>query len=233
MPDARALRRALFVTQHGNVSWDGVLRGTGVIALLGIPAVLLLPIEFGGLAGFVLVSIWVNGPLGIFLPATYEPILMLFGRLYPPVLIAFLGILGVLYVEYLNYHLYSRLLHLEAFQVVRQSRAVSRVVRLFDRAPFFTVWLCSWSPLPYWTVRILGPLTRYPIRRYLLATLLGRFPRLWFFAALGTWWKVDLSVLVLISVASIAVAVIVFGWRRGRVSAVRKEALAGSPAGGA
>jgi uncharacterized membrane protein YdjX (TVP38/TMEM64 family) len=224
----RALRRALFVTQHGNVSWDGILRGTGVLALLGIPAVMLLPIGFGGLAGFVLVSIWVNGPLGIFLPATYEPILMLFGRLYPPVLVGFLGILGVLYVEFLNYHLYSKLLHLEAFRVARQSRAVSRVVRLFDRAPFFTVWLCSWSPLPYWTVRLLGPLTRYPIRRYLLATFLGRFPRLWFFAALGTWWAVDLSVLVIVSLASIAVAVVVFAWRRFRITSARRETLAAS-----
>jgi len=222
---ARAWWRALFVTQHGNVSWDGVLRGTGVLALLGIPGALFLPIEFGGLAGFLLVSAWVNGPLGVLLPATYEPILMLFGRLYPPLLIGFVGILGVLYVEYLNYHLYSKLLHLEAFRVVRQSRAVSRVVRWFDRAPFFTVWLCSWSPLPYWTVRILGPLSHYPVRRYLAATFLGRFPRLWFFAALGTWWDVDLSILALVSVGSIAVALVLFGWRRMRVSRSRDAAV--------
>jgi uncharacterized membrane protein YdjX (TVP38/TMEM64 family) len=232
MPAVQTLRRALFVKQYGNVTWDGVLRGTGVLALLGLPGAVLLPIDFGALTGFVLVSIWVNGPLGIFLPATYEPLLMLFGRLYPPLLIGFLGILGVLYVEYLNYHLYAKLLHLEAFRVVRQSKAVRRVVRLFDRAPFFTVWLCSWSPLPYWTVRILGPLTRYPIRRYLLATFLGRFPRLWFFAALGTWWQIDLSVLVVISAASIVVAVVVFGWRRAHGAAGGRRALAGSPAAG-
>jgi len=47
------------------------------------------------------------------------------------------------------------------------------------------VWLCSWSPLPYWSVRILAPLARYSMARYLLATFLARFPRFWFFASLG------------------------------------------------
>ncbi len=174
-PSSRAL---LFLTRrYGNLAWDGVVRGSGVLALLAIPGVLWLPTAFGGLVGFTLVTIWVNGPLGIFLPATYEPILMLFGRVYPPLLVGFVGILGVLYVEYLNYHLYGKLLHLEGFRVVRESRTVRRVVGLFRRAPFFTVWLCSWSPLPYWAVRILAPISRYPTRKYLLATFLGRFPR--------------------------------------------------------
>jgi len=220
--------RTLFVTRHGNLSWDGVVRGTGVLAALAIPGVLLLPAGFGGLVGFVLVTVWVNGPLGIFLPATYEPILMLFGRVYHPLSVSTLGIVGVLYVEYLNYHLYAGLLRLEALRAVRQSRTVRRIVRLFARAPFFTIWLCSWSPLPYWAVRLLGPMVRYPVRRYLTATFLGRFPRLWFFAALGTWWHVDTSVLLLITFGSIAVAAAVYAWRRARIVRRRLTGAAAS-----
>ena len=33
---------------------------------------------------------------------------------------------------------------------------------------------------------MLAPLAGYPVGRFLCATALGRFPRLWFFAALGT-----------------------------------------------
>jgi len=197
-----------------------VVRGTGLIALLAIPAVLLLPVDFGGLVGFVLVSMWVNGPLGIFLPATYEPILMLFGEIYPPVLVGLLGIFGVLYVEYLNYHLYSKLLHSESLRVVRESRPVARALRIFERAPFFTIWLHSWSPLPYWVVRILAPIGRYPPRRYLLATFLGRFPRLWFFAALGAWLHVDVRILAAVSGCSILLALGVFVVKRRGRSAV-------------
>lgn len=219
------LRDRLFVRRYGNLAWDGVVRGSGVLAALAIPLVLLFPGTGGGLTAFVLVTIWVNGPLGMFLPATYEPILMLFGRVYPPIVIASLGMVGTLYIEALNYHLYAKLLHLEAFTPARESGTVRRVVALFKRAPFFTVWLCSWSPLPYWTVRIVAPIAGYPLERYLLATLLGRFPRLWFFAALGLYWRISAKMLLVIALGSIALAVGVWLIKSRRPAA---EALSGS-----
>jgi uncharacterized membrane protein YdjX (TVP38/TMEM64 family) len=220
--NGRSLRHTLFVRRLGSPTWDGILRGSAVLALLAIPVVLVSPAEAGGLVAFVLATIWVNGPLAIFFPATYEPILMLMGRLYAPLLIAVLGVLGTLYVEFLNYHLYRRVLHLAAFRVVRDGRVVRLIARWFDRAPFFTVWLCSWSPLPYWAVRFLAPIARYPVHRYLLATLLGRFPRLWFFAALGAYWRIDTSALVLIAVGSILVGLLAGTVKR------RSRALAAS-----
>jgi uncharacterized membrane protein YdjX (TVP38/TMEM64 family) len=211
-----SISRRWFSRRYGNVTWDGVLRGSGVLALAAIPVAVLLPASVGGLVAFVLVTIWVNGPLGMFLPATYEPILMLFGRLYPPLLIGSLGIVGTLYVEFLNYHLYRKILHLKGFGAARESRTVQWIVKLFSRAPFFAVWLCSWSPLPYWAVRIMAPLSGYRINKYLLATFLGRFPRLWFFAALGLYWHISAVWLAAISLGSIAVAVLVWAVKSRR-----------------
>jgi hypothetical protein len=171
--------------RRGNLTWDGVVRGTGVLALAGLVTALRGGASAVGLIGFLVVTIWVNGPLGMFMPATYEPILILFGRVYPPLVVGLVGIVGTVYVEFLNYHLYAKVLHARQLTGIREHPVVQRIVPLFTRAPFFTVWLASWSPLPYWSVRILGPLAGYPIGRYLVATFLGRFPRLWFFAALG------------------------------------------------
>ena len=103
----------LLLRHHGTFVWDGVLRGSAVLALAGIAV-----LEFGspaaaGLVGFAVVTIWVNGPLGFFMPATYEPILMVFGRVYPPLLIGFVGILGILFVEFLKFHLHRRVRQLE------------------------------------------------------------------------------------------------------------------------
>ncbi len=175
--------------------WDAILRTTGVLGLLAMWPASVWP-EVGALVGFVLLTMVVNGPLSPFFPATYEPVLMAMGRAWSPVLVGFIGIAGILYVEVLNYHLYrTALLHprLDAF---REKRMVLRVVRLFQKSPFLAVWLCSWSPLPYWAVRILAPLAKYPLKPYLLATFLGRFPRLWFFAAMGTIVPVPTSWLV-------------------------------------
>lgn len=199
----------IFKRRYGNLAWDGVLRASGLAALVSIPVVLTLP-QTAPLAGFALVTIWVNGPLAPFLPTTYEPILILYGRLYPPLLIGVLGIGSTIYVEYLNYHLYRHILHTNALSGMRHSKTVRHISALFLRAPFFTVWLCSWSPLPYWTVRFLSPLTGFPVSRHLVATFLGRFPRLWFFAALGAFWDVDIKILIWISLGSICLAIAVW-----------------------
>lgn len=211
---ATDLWRAL-TRPRGNRTWDGVVRGTGLLGLLAIPLVLFVP-ETGPLTGFVLITIWVNGPIAPFLPATYEPILMIFGRLFRPLLIASLGIAGTLYVEFLNYHLYRKVLELDAAEELREHRLTRKVVELFQRMPFFTVWLCSWSILPYWAVRFLSPLAGYPVGKQLLATFLGRFPRLWFFAALGVWWDIETRWLVWLTVAGVALGGAIWAYRRLR-----------------
>ena len=214
---------------RGNMAWNGVVRGSLVLAIVGIAVIALGSEEAGGLVGFTIVTIWVNGPIGMFLPATYEPILMLFGRAYPPVLVGAVGIAGTLYIEFLNYHLYRRVLRAKRLAALRESIVVRRIVPLFRRAPFFTVWLCSWSPLPYWSVRILGPLAEYPVHRYLLATLLGRFPRLWFFAALGA-VPIPTAWLVSVTVGAVLVALLAF-FGRPIPAAIRRALVrhAGSP----
>lgn len=211
----RSAWATLFRRRFGDLTWDAILRISGVLAILAIPLTLAQP-HAGALTGFVLVTIWINGPLSPVLPATYEPVLMLIGRVYPPVLVAGLGTAGILCVEYVNYHLYRQVLFIEKLSRVREGRFVRRVVALFKRAPFLTIWLCSWSPLPYWIVRFLSPLAGYSVRRQLVATLLGRFPRLWFFAALGLFWHISATALFAISAGSILLGLAVWALRLRR-----------------
>ena len=191
--------------RRGTLQSDVFLRGSAGLALLAIYALLRWPAA-GPLVGFFFVTVLLNGPLSPLLPAAYEPVLMVAGRAYAPSLIALVGVAGILAIEYLNYYLYRlAILHPHA-GTVRQSRLVARTLALFERQPFFTVWLCAWSPLPYWAVRVLAPLAGYPVNRYLLATFLGRAPRLWFFAALGTVVPVSTQLLVMATVTMVAAA---------------------------
>lgn len=206
---------ALLTRRRGDKTWSGIVRGTGIVSIAGIFTTIAVPVT-APLVGFLVVTIWVNGPIGMFLPATYEPILMAFGRVHPPLLIGVLGIVGTLYVEYLNFRLYQAMLQSNPLQGLSNGRTVRRITTLFNRAPFFTVWLCSWSPLPYWSVRILSPLAGYPVQRHLLATFLGRFPRLWFFAALGLYWQVDLRLVFGLSGVAMLAAIAV-AWRGRQV----------------
>jgi hypothetical protein len=205
---------------------DLILRTTGAVALGAIPVTLYVPAT-GPMIGFLLVTVWVNGPISPLLPSTYEPILMLVGRLYQPVLVAAVGTAGTVYVEFLNYYLYRQLANTRPLQGAITGRTARWLVRQFSRAPFLSVYLAALTPLPYWVVRFLSPLAGYPVSRHLWATALGRFPRLWFFAALGVWWRVDTRILFAITALSIAVACAVWAAKHeGRASRPERSAHA-------
>lgn len=199
--------------RRGSPVWTAVVRATGVLGLLAIGPTMVWP-EVAAFVGFTLVTIVVNGPLSPFFPATYEPILMALGRAYEPALVAFVGILGILYIEYVNYHLYSAALLHPRLEGFRGKRLVRWAIDLFQRQPFFAVWLCAWSPLPYWAVRMVAPLAHYPIGPYLLATFLGRYPRLWFFAAMGGVIPIPTSWLIATAVTLSVLGLSVAAWRR-------------------
>jgi membrane protein YqaA with SNARE-associated domain len=221
---ASAARSALhnLTRPRGTRQWDAVIRGTGVLALLGIYPILRWP-ELAGLMGFLVVTIIMNGPISPIFPASYEPVLMLAGRVYQPWIIAAVGTAGTLYMEYINYYIYGYAVFHPKLDHARGSVWVRTTVDLFKKGPFLAIVITAFTPLPYWVVRILGPLAKYPIDRYLLATFIGRFPRLWFYAALGLWIPVSAAAIVIGSVA-LAVAILLAGWYQRR--RVRRNATA-------
>ena len=207
--------------RRGSHEWDIVLRATGVLALLAIYPASRWP-SVAGLLGFLCLTLFVSGPISMVLPAAFEPMLMVAGRLYPPLLVALVAVAGNLYMDYVNYHVYGAALRHPRLERARNSRVVQRLLVLFQRRPFFAVWLCAWSPIPYWIVSALAPLSRYSMAKYLFATFLGRAPRVWFFAALGLVVPVATQTLVTCAVAAVAVGVVIATYQRRR-------AVAGSP----
>lgn len=195
--------------------WGAVIWGSAAIALFALYSAMRWP-QVAGLVEFLGVTIVVNGPLSPLFPATYEPVLMLAGRSYPPFVVAVVGTAGTLYIEFINYYIYRFAVLHPRLERARGTFWVRKSVQLFRRCPFFAIWLMALTPLPYWVARILGPLTRYPIQRYLLATFLGRFPRLWFYAALGLWIPVPATVLQLWLLAVTCGALAVAALRRRR-----------------
>jgi uncharacterized membrane protein YdjX (TVP38/TMEM64 family) len=207
--------------RRGTREWDVVLRATGAVALVAIYPATRWP-SVAGLLGFLCLTLFVSGPISMVLPAAFEPMLMVAGRLYPPLLVALVGVAGNLYMDYVNYHVYGAALQHPRLQRARNSRVVQRLLVLFQRRPFFAVWLCAWSPIPYWIASALAPLSRYSMAKYLFATFLGRAPRLWFFAALGLVVPVATQTLVTCAVAAVALGVVTATYQRRR-------AVAGSP----
>ena len=203
--------------RRGTAEWDVVLRATGVLALLAIYPATRWP-SVAGLLGFLCLTLFVSGPISVVLPAAFEPMLMVAGRIYPPLVVALVAVAGLLYMDYINYHIYGAALRHPRLERARNSRIVQRLLVVFQRHPFFAVWLCSWSPIPYWIVAALAPMTKYPMKKFLLATFLGRGPRVWFFAALGLVVPVATRTLIIYVMVAIVVAVVIATYQRSRAA---------------
>ena len=199
----RALGHAL-VRPRGTPQWDAVVRGTGAVALLAIYPTLRWP-GIAGLVGFLGITIALNGPLSPLFPAMFEPVLIVAGRFYPPFVIGVVATAGTLYIEYLNYYVYRYAVFHPKLERARDHYWVRKSAEMFRWSPFWAIVILAFTPLPYWVARILGPLTRYPIDKYLLATFVGRFPRLWAYAAVGMLLPFSTRTVVIASLAVTAV----------------------------
>ena len=201
-------------------AWDSLLWASGLVALVGILVSSFVP-ALSELAALFSLALFTNGPYSMFLPVGYEPVLMVFGRVYPPALVAAVGTLGVVAVEYVNYRLYDAALHSRLMAEMRDSALVRRLVLMFARRPFLTVFLAALLPIPFWVARIAGVLDRYSLRRFLTATALGRFPQFLLYAALGT--VVPLTGGQLLATGAVAAVILgaAVALRRGRRETVQ------------
>ena len=196
---------AAMVRRRGSSTDDVMLKAVGALALLGVLGALLNP-TVAALTPFVLYTIWTNGPHSSFMQGAYEPILLLYGQLFPPLLIAALGTIATVFVEWVNYHVYRRARDVRAVQNLTGRRWVQRVIRTFDRYPFVVIVCCALGFVPYTVARCLSVLSHYPVPRHLAATAVGRFPRLWLIAGLGMTLTVPTWVLLAVVLLSFAVA---------------------------
>ena len=182
------------------------------------------------LVGFVLLSLACHGPISPFLPAAYEPILLFYGKLYPPLAVALVGAVASTAAEYLNYYLYRALLDCRSLDRLMRGNGARPVTALFARHPFLAIWVCAWSPLPDWAARILAAHSRYPVHRYLAAFVAGRIPKFWLLAAVGSYWMPSGWTVIAIAAGSVLVTLVGIARRRtGRVTATAFGSVETSP----
>lgn len=181
-----------------------ILGGLGVLVLVALLLILQVP-SAAGLVTFLLLTLWCHGPLSPFLPAAYEPVLLAYGQLFPPLLLAVVGGIASTAVELLNYYLYRRVLQYEPIGRTLQSTRTRWLTGGFRRWPFVTVWVCVLTPVPDWAARVLAAHSGYSVRRYLAAVLLARLPRFWFLAAVGLHLKLGTGAVLSIAGGSMAV----------------------------
>lgn len=220
----RSLGRAL-VVRRGDARWDLMIRGTGLVALAGIPCAILRPDTLPAV-WFTLVALAVNGPFSPVLPTAFEPLIMEAATWMPILAVTLIGTAVSLYAEYLNYHLYAWVLGRKRFAGLGQKGWMQHSVRWFERAPFTTTVVFAFTPLPFWVARILCIYGRGDLRVFMLGTAIGRLPRIFIYAWLGSVLEVPAVVLAAVGIGT---AVLVIAVRLARGRPVLEEAPLADP----
>jgi membrane protein YqaA with SNARE-associated domain len=185
------------------------------------------------LVTFFALALLVHGPLSPFLPTAFEATLLYYARLYPAWLLALVGTLGASIAESVNYRLVDWATELPKLARLADGRGVRWSVAAFRRAPFWTTVIVIFSPIPDTAVRVLAPLARYPLPRFLGAVALGRFPRLLLIAGVGgvvavpTWALLGGGIALLGFAVARPLAASTFRWLRGRYRVLYAMSVAG------
>ncbi len=211
---------------RGGRRWDLFLRATAALALLGIPLLVLVP-SSAPLVCLAILSVPANGPLSPIMPVTFEPLIMEVAKFAAPIWVTLVGAFAQAYAEVLNFYLYRWVLTRQRLSGFREHPWIKRSVKAFARAPFLTTVVFAFTPLPFWVSRVLAILDGYSLVRFITASLVGRLPRIFFYAWLGDALRVPTWVLVALVLGGPALIVL---WRLARHRPVLDDVVLDAPA---
>jgi len=172
------------VRPRGDRRADMFLRAAAVFALAGIPIVLLFP-HTVTLVWLGVLSLPANSPLSPLLPTAFEPLIMEAAKYERAIPVTLVATAGYMYMEYVNWRVYAWVLSWDRLTSLGSRRSVRWGIDHFARAPFWTVVVFAFTPLPFFVVRALAILHRWPVWRFMVATLVGRMPRIFLYAWFG------------------------------------------------
>lgn len=187
--------------------WDLMIRSAGLAALLGIPIIIAFPRAIP-LVWLAVLAIPANSPLSPIIPAAFEPLIMEAAKYEKAIWVTLVALGAYMYMEYLNWHAYAWVLSRRALKGLREHRLIQRSLKYFAYSPFWTITFFAVTPMPFWAIRTLAILDGYPVRTFMTATAIGRFPRLFVYAWLGSILRIPTLVLVGVIFGTAAVVIL-------------------------
>ena len=142
----------------------------------------------------------------------HEPVILYFSKFYSPLTVTVISTVGLILIEIINYTAFQYVADLRTFRRTLESRLVQKAVAFFNKAPFLTLWLCGLTPLPFFPLRFLVVLARYPLVKYLLAVLTSRFPQIYIVALAGEIFKIPNEWIIALFVLLLASALAPIVW---------------------
>ena len=180
---------------------------------------------------------FIQHPLGYFLvmipvlsvlSLPLEPATMIIAKVAAPWEIALLGSAAAAIAACFDYFFVRRVFRIGALDRLRGHRLFSRVERYAKVAPFLTILACAALPLPFAIPRVMMPLISYPFPKYVVATAIGRLPRIYVLAAFGKLFDIPNWILGAFLIGAVVLAALGALFRKlGWIGAPRADAAIG------
>jgi len=177
-----------------------------VLLMLGVVAVYLRvfrPDLHPQLVLFVY-SIPSNSAVSVF---SHEVALYDYGSRQPILLTTLSATLGTMVAGYLDWRLFVPLLEWERIAAYRGNRLYRWAIERFATAPFATLVVTGFTPIPFFPFKFLAFSVKYPLRRYVAALTVARAPRYLLLAWVGREYRVPEWVLLALFLALLSFAV--------------------------
>ncbi len=124
-----------------------------------------------------------------FVPIPIIPLFLWIGRSWNPFVVALVGSAATAVANLHDYYILTALLSFERVDRARDTGWYRRAAEWFGKHPFWTLAASNVVVLPVDVPRLLAISTRYSRLRFVLATLIGRYPRYLLLAGLGYEFK--------------------------------------------
>ena len=119
-----------------------------------------------------------------FIPLPTPQWVMVYGERFNPGLLALVGGIGTSIACLFDYPLVSFAFRFKNIARIKTTKVYQRSIQLFSKAPFLTLLIAAFTPVPWEPFRVLAATSRYDRFRYILSAFLGRTPRYFLLAEL-------------------------------------------------
>ena len=148
----------------------------GLMVVIGVVTTVLMLQDFRSRSYLYLAfyAIPANTAITVF---PHEPVLIYFGKFANVWVTAAAATAGTVAAGFMDHTVFTPLLNLEGRQAWKEKDLYRRAAEWFGRWPFPTLVLAGFTPVPFWPFKFLTFSAHYPLSRYLVALVVGRFPR--------------------------------------------------------
>ncbi len=156
----------------------------GSIVLVGLVTTYLILQDFRSESYVYLAfySIPANAAISFF---PHEPVLIYFGKFANLWLAAAAATAGTVVAGLMDHSVFVPVLNHRAVIAYKDRKLYRRTIHYFLRYPFATLAVAGFTPVPFFPFKFLSFSIHYPLRKYLAALVVGRYPRYFLLAWLG------------------------------------------------